>query len=208
MKSITYPYDAIVILGAELVKKKLGKWDFAQYTYTNGSKIALLGYLRPIAAKQAYIERLAPKFLVTGGMEVDKHTGEQISRARFMADIMINKHRIPANQIIVIGKTGKTLGNVQDTVEFLKGNRQLEVCCLAILSNKFHLPRAMLFFKSNTFFKDNNIKLTSLPAESLLLRLAPAYKDEIEKLYNSPEMERRIRMEEQGINDFQSGNYR
>ena len=207
-KDRSYSFDAIVILGANMKKdKKTGRWVLPAVVKEDPGK-AVLGFARPIAAKQAFKENLAPMFLVTGGWQFDE-TGQKTSRAQVLADIMVDKYKIPRRVVKVIGTVGNTLGNVEDTVRYLQVHpKPIKTKRLAILSNDWQLPRAKLFFEAHPYFRKQNIKIEALSVEELLVRSSKSYEDWIKKIYSSPEMIHRLKMEKKGIEDFKLGKYK
>jgi len=207
-KDRSYSFDAIVILGANMKKdKKTGRWVLPAVVKEDPGK-AVLGFTRPIAARQAFKENLAPMFLVTGGWQFDE-TGRKISRAQVLADLMTEKYKIPRKKVKVIGTIGNTLGNVLDTVRYLIDHPKIiRSKRIAILANDWQLPRAKLFFESNSYFQKQHIKPILLSAEKLLIRYSKRYLNWTKKMYSSPEMIHRLKMEKKGIKDFKSGKYK
>ena len=203
-----YQFDAIVVLGANMKKdKKTGNWLLPAIIKEDPGK-AVLGFTRPIAAKQAFKENLSPLFLVTGGWQ-DDEAGLKTSRAKVLADLMIEKYKIPKEKIKVIGTIGNTLGNVADTVSYLIDHPKIiKSRRIAILTNNWQIPRAKLFFEKQPYFQKERIELVPLSAEKLLIRYSKRYLSWVKKIYSSSEMTHRLKMERKGIEDFRSGRYK
>lgn len=203
-----HQFDAIVVLGANMKKdKKTGNWLLPAVIKEDPGKM-VLGFTRPIAAKQALKENLASLFLVTGGMQTDDN-GQKSSRAQVLADLMIEKYNIPMGKIRVIGTIGNTMGNAQDTVRYLEEHPDIiKLKRIAILTNDWQLPRARLFFENQEYFQKNLIKIVPLSVEKLLIRYSNKYVSFVKNNYSAPEMKHRLKMEERGIKDFKLGMYK
>ena len=203
-----YSFDAIVVLGAFMQKdKKTGQWRLPTIIEEDPGKV-VGGHSRAIAAKQADLENLSPLFLVTGGQQADE-TGRKTSRAQVLADLMTDKYKIPKEKVKVIGTIGNTMGNAEDTVNYLKAHPEvIKTKRLAILSNAWHLPRVKLIFVQNPYFAELGIELIPLTAEELLKRRSKHYRHWAKKLEATSEMAHRQQMEKQGIKALTSGKYK
>lgn len=166
-----YPLDAIVVLGAVIQKDISGKFIFTGLIDGLDEKTKALGARsRAIAVDQAFKENLAPLFLITGGRIVDG-LGNETSKAELLADYIERRFHIPREKLLPIGTIGNTLGNVEDTVSYLSNNPDiLKLKKIGVLSNRFHLPRALEMFSCNEFFSSSAIELFPLAAEDLMTR--------------------------------------
>lgn len=207
-EEIPYEYDLIVVLGANMKKnEKTGRWTLPTILEEDPSKV-VGGHSRIIAAKEAYEENLTP-FLVAGGVQKDKDTGQEVSRAEVMANLMVDKYQIPKDKIRIVKTASHTLGNAEGVVNFLKSHPELmKRKRIALLTNAYHLPRAKLFFQSSPFFQEEGIQIEPLPAEKMLIRRSKRYKRWLGKLEETPQMTHREEMEKKGIKEFKAGKYK
>ncbi len=205
-EQLDYPLDAIVVLGSFIKIDEQGNWYYPDITDANPPDQVNGANLRVDSINTAFETQLAPFFLITGGYEQDLR-GQKVSRASKMAEIALSRFDIPPQMFEIIGKRGSTGGNVLDTVEFLENHPEvLKHRKIGILTNAFHLPRTMRFFRRHPFFDD--IDLEILPSETLLIRANPTNRDRVINLYKSDYMDRQRKMEKQGIKDLESGTYR
>jgi uncharacterized SAM-binding protein YcdF (DUF218 family) len=100
------------------------------------------------------------------------------------------------------------MGNAQDVARYLAAHPEIiKTKRLAILSNRYHLKRARLIFESHPYFQRQGITFEPLPTEKLLVRRSKHYQTWVTKLYKTPQMVQRRRMEQKGIKDLKSGKY-
>lgn len=202
-----YSFDAVIVLGAFMHKNaKTGKWELPTIIEEDPGKV-VGGHSRAIAVQQLFNERLAPKFIVTGGVQDDGADG--VSRAETLKQLMTQKYKVPEENVVAVTTVGNTLGNLDDTVKYLKAHPELlKLKKIAILSNEWHLERAMMMFSDNHYFDENNIELTAISSEEILLRRSKHYKKWVEALYASPQMQTRKKMERSGIDAYKKGTYK
>lgn len=194
-------YDAIVVLGAKMEWKErklftagqsviVGEWRFPTIFRDDLGKVSA-GNVTAAAAGCVYSMGLTESLLITGGIEESKgHVG---SRSEELSKLIARKYKVPEGNLMVIGKRGNTPGNVQDTIDYLKENPDIEIKKLGILSNEWHLPRAMDSFKKEKFFEEHGISLFSVPDEVILKKISRHYEWWLKKLSRSPAMlERRF----------------
>lgn len=201
-------YDAIVVLGAFMQRGKDGSWKLPTIIEEDPGKV-VGGHSRAIAAEQAYIEGLSSLFLVTGGVQTDDN--ESVSRAQILADLMTDKYDIPKGVVEVIGTygNGNTMGNVRDVVNYLESHPEIiKNGRLGILSNNWHLERALVIFSQNPYFEDNQIELMPIVAEDLLEKRSNHYSLWRKSLESTPEMKHRMSMEKKGMEALSSGKYK
>lgn len=204
-----YPFDAIVVLGVAIQKDPAtGKFIFNNLVEYLDPSIKLLGARsRAIAVIQALEEKLAPFVLITGGKQEDLR-GNQTTKAQLLGEYIAQKQHDSSKFLIPIGQTGNTLGNIADTADYLLAHPELlSKRKIAVLTNEFHIPRAMEMFKSNPFFKDSNIEITPLSVEELLSRRSLFHARWVANLQSNPLMQEVREREEQGLRDFREGRY-
>ncbi|OIP57946.1 MAG: hypothetical protein COX79_05745 [Candidatus Levybacteria bacterium CG_4_10_14_0_2_um_filter_36_16] len=201
-----YSFDAVIVLGAFMHKnEKTGKWELPTIIEEDPGKV-VGGHSRAIAVQQMLNEGLTPKFIVTGGVQKDEADG--VSRAETLKELITKKYKVPEDNVVAITTVGNTLGNLDDTVKYFKEHPEiLKLKRVAVLSNELHLKRAMMMFSDNAYFRENDIEITPIAAEDLLIRRSKHYKKWTEDVNSHPGMEVRKRMEKQGREDYRKGTY-
>lgn len=202
----SYEFDLIVVLEANAHRsEKTGEWKLSTIVEEDPGKI-VGGHSRAIAAAQAYKENLSPAFLVTGGIQSGTN---DVSRAQLLVDLMVKKYKVPQERVNVYISRSSTQGNSDATVDFLRNHPELlKKKRIGVITNDWHLPRALAMFKADPFFADNSIELIGLPVEELLEKRSRYYKRWAKQVRETPEMETRRRMEETGLRDFIRGEYK
>lgn len=206
---IDYPFDVIVVLGVSIQKDPAtGKFIFNNLVEYLDPSVKLLGARsRAIAVAQALSEKLAPTVLITGGKQEDL-AGNQTTRAQLFGEYIVQKQHVPSEFLIPIGKTGNTLGNISDAADYFSEHPEvLFKRKIAVLTNEFHMPRAMEMFESNPFFKDSGIEISPLSVEELLSRRSSFHARWVTSLSDNPLMKEVQEREEQGLKDFRGGRY-
>lgn len=204
-----YPFDAIIVLGADIQRDSVtGKFIFNNLFDGIDPSNKLLGARsRAIAVAQAFTEKLAPRILITGGRQRDLG-GNETTKAELLGEYIAQKLHIPSERLTPIGKIGNTLGNIQDTVDYLSAHPELlSRKHIAVLTNEFHIPRAIEMFNSNCFFSTQGIEVTSLSVEELLSRRSIYHARWVTNLHNNPLIQEAKRREEKGLIDFRNGQY-
>lgn len=202
-----YSFDAVIVLGAFMHKnEKTGKWDLPTIIEEDPGKV-VGGHSRAIAVQQILQEGLTPKFIITGGVQKDEAGG--VSRAETLKELITKKYKVPEDKVVAITTVGNTLGNLDDTVKYFKAHPEIfKLKRVAVLSNEWHLERAMMMFSDNPYFSENGIEVTPIAAEDLLIRRSKHYKKWVIDVNSHPGMEVRKRMEEQGREDYRKGTYK
>lgn len=206
---INYPFDAIVVLGVSIQKDPAtGKFIFNNLVEYLDPSVKLLGARsRAIAVVQALSEKLAPTVLITGGKQEDL-AGNQTTKAQLFSEYMVQKQHVPSEFLVPIGQTGNTLGNISDAADYFSEHPEvLSKRKIAVLTNEFHIPRAMEMFKANPFFKDSGIEINPLSVEDLLSRRSLFHARWVAGLSDNPLMQEVREREEQGLKDFREGRY-
>ena len=175
----TYPFDAIIVLGAGIQEKN------------NGVEPMFDGKMRTIAAAEAFRQRLAPFLVFSGG----KTAGEQLpSEARVMSDFLKRKYKnesdsfteIPTDQIVLEEKSKNTAENLENILKLIKERGWQKV---AFLTNDYHLPRVQ------ELAHNYGIDAQELSAEDELEQRDPRFQRVIDKYYESSEIKAAERKE-------------
>jgi uncharacterized SAM-binding protein YcdF (DUF218 family) len=203
-----YQYDAIVVLGAQMVWNKFSKkWMLPAIKEDYVGKI-VGGNAKSLAAKLAFEQNLAPLILTTGGNEVhQEEESEEIingSRSEVLCSFIVRRG-VPNESVISIGKIGNTQGNVKDIADYLQGHRDiLKKKKIGVVSWKIHLERFRLFAEENDFFSSNGIEIVDLPVEDFLM---PRYERWLSILQSTEQWKTYQNLEQKGMNDRLQGCY-
>lgn len=200
--------DGIVVLGARMeFNTKRNMWTLPTMVDTgNGAQEFVGGKSRAVAAKQIVAEGFTGPFLVTGGTQYDEQA-PPTSRAKILADEI--KRRSKEATVIAIGHTGNgnTLGNITDTVHYVTATPDRAFTQLGILTNEWHMPRALLQFMSTDYFPRHGIAFTPVVVEDVLRRQR-GYEHWAEMVDEHQTTHTRLQDEVKGITDFLRGSYR
>lgn len=178
-------YDRVFVLAADLTKSG----DTFTLAGSDAGGVLLSDWR--IKACAAIIARgLVRKIIIVGW-----HDEEfvEVSRSGLMRTILIRDYGIDADMVESVEqfKDG-TIGNVQEILEYIE-KHGLDIRRCAILSNFYHLPRAMAFFYSSS---TSSIKF--LAAESFL----PEEIDNIKRSYASDAFSSRLESELTKLRDL------
>lgn len=196
----------IVVLGATMKKNlKTNRWEFPVVIKSDPAKI-VGGEIRALATRQLVDRGFRGDFAITGGYQVDE-MGKEESKALHFASLMVERYRIPSDRIDVIGKKGhgNTLGNVVDAVDNLQKYPNIRE--IGILSNWWHLERAILMFYSNPYIHDN-INVIPINADDVVSAISASHAEFVASYNRLPQMQTRLKMEKCGIKAFIEGRYR
>lgn len=203
--------DMIIILGASMdFSKANSRWILGGLVSSDASQVQVVGgFSRVVATKQIRSEGFNGLFAVTGGTQVDPD-GEKTSRANIMAQAIVRGGKEGNDTVIPIGKegNGNTLGNIQDTIDFIEGNRELLTeRRIGLLTNAWHLPRSLFFFLANPYFETHGIEIRPINADSIVRRRSPLHGKWVDAFNNQPLMQERLGLERQGILAFINKTY-
>lgn len=201
-------YDAILVLGACMEWNEDRKqWQFPTWVSKDiyGPEL-VMGKARAIAASS--LSNKTETILVTGGMQKNPVTEEEVSRATELSRV-IKERGVPADKIIPIGKGGNTLKNAEDTAEYLKANPEIiQNKRIAVLSPRFQSDRARMMFEQNTYFQENDISVDWIIVEDVLEGRDERYKKWVQAVYEDPRYDTVLESEAEGIKDLKSGRYK
>ena len=197
-------YDAVLVLGTGMKwDKELGKWTFPHIIKNS----LVLGQIQAVAA--AEVHEITPYLLVTGGSEINPETGKKDSRSKELTKSILDLG-VPLEKVVSIGRlqSSSTYGNFEDLAFYLRNNPEIiQEKKFAILSPRFQSERAKMILVRNNHLKDFRLSFEWLVAEEILQEKNPEYASQIEKMYDTPEARRTIRMEKKGISDLEKGIY-
>jgi hypothetical protein len=202
--------DMIVVLGASMDQDPTTKqWRLGNIVKSDSSRL-VGGHSRAVAAKQIYEQGFEGLFIVTGGMQTDLN-GNKVSRAKIMANTITNKYNVPADITIAIGQDGhgNTLGNIEDTVNFLNRNSSvIKNGKIGLLTNEWHITRTLFMFKKEPFFGEDGVEIKPIIVEDILSQISKLHRRWVRTFQNLPEMRQREELEKSGIKAYSEGNYK
>lgn len=192
--------EIIVVLGGWLFKESDGSWRTMNFDELDGEGNASGDRVRVVAA--SFLSKKNPnlKIIVSGSrgrlIEEDCPTLAKVLKKELI-DLAVK----PENIIEEDRSTG-TFGQLKESLAIVD---QLGLSEIGIISNEYHLPRISEFLK---YLKtDYDIKLIS--AEQVAIENDPEFwKKEVEDAYSSPEMQKRIALEQKGLKDLKEGKYK
>ena len=201
--------NAIAILGGDL-KKENGKWRTTTFNKHNNFE-SLGSRLRVIAGYELYAHSRGadPKliFIASGGKGANKNY-PLLSRIIKKELIELG---ISQNKIIRESKSNNTKEQLKSLAGIIISKN---IGKLAIISNKYHLPRirAMITYSKELGCLYELLlshKLVLAPAENILLKCGGwQWKKSIEDAYKSESMKSRIKLEKRGVADVKRGSYK
>lgn len=199
--------ETIVVLGAEMELDSDGIWKLPTIVHKGTEKELLVGgKSRAKCSKIIYDEGFRGQFLVTGGSQTDENGLYRESRARVLAH-QIEKST-PELQVTIIGKegSGNTIGNARNTAEFYQNTHQLPPPQIGILTNAWHMPRALLHFIADPFFTNTDTNFIPIIVEDVFSRTYP-FTQWPRWVEAHPATQSRINAERNGIRDFVNDTY-
>ena len=200
-------YDFIIALGASIrFNAKTQLWEYPTIVEEAPEKV-WAGRARIIAASIAYRRQLAPKLIITGGMEI--HEGVTQSRPQLFLKFLTEKYKVSKEWVVEAGgNKGSTRGNFEDSLSYMDNNRDLIVTGeVGVITNDWHFDRALETARRLGGFEDRGIRLCRISAEELMISESPHYKRWVDCVDATPQMAIRRQMEQQGLRDLQEGKY-
>lgn len=182
---MTY-YDFVIILCPSFLKGN----KFDEFS-PDGSYLG--GQVRMQAAVDLYQRGVVKKLIVVGGMDNKKGKWAKVDGMRRY----LIKNDIPKDRIIRICSQADTHGNLRAIYKTVKDKLKGEI---GILTNFYHLPRAMRFAHDPQFKWD--IKFIPICAEAVIESFPPTYLQQV------PSFLVRIFSDIKGLNEWEWEKYR
>ena len=198
--------NLIVVLGGAMIKGENGIWRTSNYNEP-GDKFGPQGdWMRVVAA--AYLCRRPEDFIIVSGgagQLCDVAGAPPVSSVIKKELIELG---VPREKIIEESQSGSTY---QQLLELKRLAAELKPEKVIIVSNGWHLPRirAMIEYcaELKEFFQQINFDLIS--AEKVAIENEPErWEKIIENAFKSEGMQRRIALEEKGVQDIKEGKYK
>ncbi len=183
-------YDYLITLAGEIIKE--GN-NFLMPDNFDG--LAQGGKMRLDAAIKMFEDKMAGNIIVVGG----KVRGSDDKKVDVMAEYLFRKG-IPKEKIIKLYSETNTRGNAIAIKYYLK-KEKLFTKKIGLLTNFFHLPRAIKFFVME------NLCPEPIVAESILLEHPDYGLQKIHQFYINTKMLERLNQELEGISALEKGEY-
>lgn len=169
--------DFIVVLGTLIYKKKGQLFLDYEDPYSFYSTTTRMN-----AIDKLQEENPTMLFLLTGG----DHNG--INRSELLKEFLTEVIEVDGANLIPIGRVPNTFGNSSDVINYLTKNK-IKAKKFGLLTNQFHMERALTMFKARRYFIDNKIEIVPIIAEDIIFRDI-------------------VTQEKQGTDDFKRGAYK
>lgn len=162
-------YSAIIILAPEITEDKKGKLTFDKNGVNFNYEIEGDPHeFRFKAAQKFYSDDNNMEFILVGGMVKKK---ENIRKADVMKDVLESRYGIPPNLLNPIQSASNTEGNAMAIKRYLSQKNETYIDNIGLLTNFYHLPRAI-----KTFVDIAHLRLIPICAESIV------YEEEFENI--------------------------
>jgi uncharacterized SAM-binding protein YcdF (DUF218 family) len=202
-------WDALIILGSNI--KRAGD-VYRPSTYEDYDTFGMLaGEIRVIAAVLLYERNLARTFVFSTGISEKTRAalGSDVpsEAAVYSEDFLrrIGPSGRPAPKIIPEDRSVNTYSNLAECAALIRQNQWKHV---AIMSARYHIPRTRALWQSVTRKHPVRVNAEFLAAEDVVTQYLPGvYDDMIEAAYGSPQGQKRLKNEAQGIQDLKDGTY-
>jgi hypothetical protein len=197
----------IVVLGGAL-KCENGKWSTTRFGDV-GDDFALVGdRLRVEAAYLLFVKYSCDKIIAVGGRGQFGDSGKVPTVSSVIKKELVAMG-IDKSHISCEHDSGSTLQQLKAVKDVINNARHKPV--ITIISNRYHIPRlkAMIKYNNqlNSTFKELDYKLAS--AEDILIRENPKkWKVQIDEVYASELLKKRILLEKKGVEDLKLGTYK
>lgn len=172
-------YSAVIVLAPGITKEGSGQFSFSGDDKTFNYKIEGDPFeFRFKAVKQLHKNQAAPKFILVGGPVKNE---EGVSKTKVMSHRLSTHYKIPIEQFITLPSVANTEGNALSVLEWISEKNSPYINAVGLLTNFYHLPRAIKIFQ-----KTVGLRLVPICAESLLLidefeNIKKFYRDEASK---------------------------
>lgn len=162
-------YVAVIVLAPGITQTENGKCEFSERKSTFRYEVEGDPHeFRFKAAQKLYRTRACSSFILVGGTVKNK---EEILKADVMKDRLSTHYQIPEDRLIPIRSASNTEGNAIEAVRYLSEKNVLFIDGVGLLTNFYHLPRAI-----KTFIDVANLRLIPISAESVV------YDDEFDNI--------------------------
>jgi uncharacterized SAM-binding protein YcdF (DUF218 family) len=202
-------YDAIIILGSNI---KPADGGYRPVTYADHDDFGMLaGEIRIVAAVLLHEQHVTDTFVFsTGVSEKTKSAfGPNVpSEASVYSEDFLRHVRssgLPTPKVILEDNSVNTYSNLTECIAIILENSWSHV---GIMSARYHIPRVQMLWD---LARANHPVVASadfLAAEDIVTKYQPGiYDDMIDAAYSSPQGQKRLKNEAQGLQDMRDGKY-
>jgi len=171
-------YSAIIILAPGIIESNKGKLTFNKNGFNFNYEIEGDPHeFRFKAAKKFYLEDKNLEFILVGGTVKDENketvkvNDKEVLKADVMKDILESRYEISSNSLNPVKSDSNTEGNAMAVKRYLSEKNETYINNIGLLTNFYHLPRAI-----KTFIDIAHLRLIPICAESIV------YKEEFENI--------------------------
>jgi uncharacterized SAM-binding protein YcdF (DUF218 family) len=202
-------YDAVIVLGMNIRREGTG---YRPTSYEDHDEFGMLaGEVGVIAATQLYRQNITDTFVFsTGTSEKTKAAfGEAVptEAAVYSKDFLqrLEGSNRPLPKVILEEYSFNTYSNLTESAEIIHRHPWKRV---AILCARYHVPRVKALWQMAVRDRAVSSAVDFLSAEDIIIKSLPGtYDTIIEAAYASPEGQKRLKSEEQGLRHIQDGKY-
>ncbi len=188
-------YELVMVLCASPFNESKVFYELDKDKQT-GEPIYVGGQIRMQAAVD--IQEKIEKFIVVGGGAKEKYESSDFKKVDDMKHFLCNENGIGVERVIRIVSEADTTGNLHaiKKLNILQNFKNKDV---AILTNFYHLPRAVLM--ASSIFKGTGINFVPISAEAVIEKCHPSYS------FYPKEFSFRIYREINGLRDWENEIY-
>jgi hypothetical protein len=202
-------YDAVIVLGMNIRKTEAG---YRPTTYADHDQYGMLaGEMNTIAAQLLHEQQATDTFVFsTGSSEKTKAafgpdvpTEAEIYNKDFLKRIAGSSQPKPV--IILEDRSVNTYSNLTECIDIINEQGWQNI---AIMSARYHIPRVKMLWEFAQEKHPAQARAEFLIAEDIIQQATPGVYDElIDAAYRSPEGQKRLASEAQGLQDMKDGKY-
>jgi len=195
-KMIGFVPEVIIVLSAGTIKDTNGKLRSTSVDEADAFG-TLFGEARVIATAELAKYFIDAKVITTS---VGAH-GELTTAAVLREELI--KLSISSERIILEEKSTNSLTQIRETLKIALENKWKNI---VFVTNEYHLNRVRAMYEY-LVYKDEDIKVLFIGAESILPHRDPSFIKIIEEMKKTDAYQNRIKNEERGIKDIINGTY-
>lgn len=210
-------YDAVIVLGMNITPVQGG---FAPTTYKDHDEYGFLaGEMNVIAAVHLYTQDITNTLVFSTGTskktkaaygenaptEASVYSADFLKRLQAYRDSHPEAANLADPIIILEDRSVNTYSNLTECLEIIISQGWKRV---AIMSARYHIPRAQMLFDMATKNLNLHAQVDFIMAEDIVVAAEPGkYDDYIAEAYASEWGQKRLAIEAQGKRDMEAGRY-
>lgn len=195
--------DVLIVLGGWLVQEPDGKWRTTNFSELDGEGNISGDRVRVVAAALLYKRYPNIKIIVSGSRGRLSHLADCPTLSAILKKELIEL-AVKPESIIEEDRSSGTYQQLKNSYEIAK---KLRLSAVGIVSNEYHLQRIRAFLERIPGIYWPGLELIS--AEKIAIENDPdQWEQEIKTVYASNAMEKRIALEQKGVQDLKEGKYK